>query len=72
MWYVGALSLIWIAGVRDEQYRPWRPARPGRCNPTYPKLDLHFPKVDKAELSEFKQVRQALLDEEKGRSAAKK
>ena len=34
------------------------------------KLDLHFPKVDKAELSEFKLVRQALLDEEKG-SAAK-
>jgi PPK2 family polyphosphate:nucleotide phosphotransferase len=29
------------------------------------KLDLHFPKVDKAELGEFKQVRQALLDEEK-------
>jgi PPK2 family polyphosphate:nucleotide phosphotransferase len=29
------------------------------------KLDLHFPKVDKAELSEFRQVRQALLDEEK-------
>ena len=34
------------------------------------KLDLHFPRVDKAELSEFKLVRQALLDEEKG-SAAK-
>src|SRR3989440_1916082 len=34
------------------------------------KLDLHFPKVDKAELSEFKLVRQALLDEDKG-SAAK-
>jgi PPK2 family polyphosphate:nucleotide phosphotransferase len=33
------------------------------------KLDLHFPKVDKAELSEFKLVRQALLDEEKGRVA---
>jgi PPK2 family polyphosphate:nucleotide phosphotransferase len=32
------------------------------------KLDLHFPKVDKAEMSEFKQVRQALLDEEKGGS----
>jgi PPK2 family polyphosphate:nucleotide phosphotransferase len=30
------------------------------------KLDLHFPKVDKAELSEFKQVRQALLEEGKG------
>jgi len=35
------------------------------------KLDLHFPKVDKAELSEFKQVRQALLEEGKG-SAVKK
>src|SRR5256885_3603895 len=34
-------------------------------------LDLHFPKVDKAERSEFKQVRQALLEEAKG-SAAKK
>ena len=33
------------------------------------KLDLHFPKVDKAELSEFKLVRQALLDEEKGSTA---
>jgi PPK2 family polyphosphate:nucleotide phosphotransferase len=32
-------------------------------------LDLHFPKVDKADLSEFKQVRQALLDEEKGKVA---
>src|SRR5882672_6317329 len=30
------------------------------------KLDLHFPKVDKAERSEFKLVRQALLAEEKG------
>jgi PPK2 family polyphosphate:nucleotide phosphotransferase len=29
------------------------------------RLDLHFPKVDKAERSEFRQVRQALLDEEK-------
>jgi PPK2 family polyphosphate:nucleotide phosphotransferase len=29
------------------------------------KLDLHFPKVDKADRSEFKQVRQALLDEDK-------
>ena len=39
------------------------------------RLDLHFPKVDKADLSEFKQVRQALLDEEKGsavKGAAKK
>ena len=35
------------------------------------RLDLHFPKVDKAELSEFKQARQALLEEAKG-SAAKK
>ncbi len=33
------------------------------------KLDLHFPRVDKAELSEFKLVRQALLDEEKGSAA---
>jgi PPK2 family polyphosphate:nucleotide phosphotransferase len=30
------------------------------------KLDLQFPKVDKADLSEFKQVRQALLSEGKG------
>ena len=29
------------------------------------KLDLHFPKVDKADRSEFKQVREALLAEEK-------
>src|ERR1700752_883591 len=29
------------------------------------KLDLHFPKVDKADRNEFKQVRQALLDEDK-------
>lgn len=35
------------------------------------KLDLHFPKVDKAERSEFRQVRQALLDEEKGGTATK-
>ena len=35
------------------------------------RLDLHFPKVDKADRSEFKQVRQALLEEGKG-SAAKK
>jgi polyphosphate kinase 2 (PPK2 family) len=33
---------------------------------TLDRLDLQFPKVDKAELSEFKQVRQALLDEGKG------
>jgi len=30
------------------------------------KLDLHFPKVDKAEKSEFKQIREALLAEGKG------
>ena len=30
------------------------------------KLDLHFPKVDKEERSEFKQVRKALLQEGKG------
>jgi PPK2 family polyphosphate:nucleotide phosphotransferase len=30
------------------------------------RLDLHFPKVDKADRSEFKQVREALLAEEKG------
>jgi PPK2 family polyphosphate:nucleotide phosphotransferase len=30
------------------------------------RLDLHFPKVDKAERNEFKQVRQALLEEGKG------
>jgi PPK2 family polyphosphate:nucleotide phosphotransferase len=30
------------------------------------KLDLQFPKVDKAEQSEFKQVREALLAEDKG------
>jgi PPK2 family polyphosphate:nucleotide phosphotransferase len=30
------------------------------------KLDLHFPKVDKSELSEFKRVREALLAEGKG------
>ena len=38
---------------------------------TLDRLDLHFPKVDKAERSEFKQVRQALLEEAKV-SAAKK
>lgn len=32
------------------------------------KLDLHFPKVDKADKSEFAQVRQALLDEGKSRA----
>jgi PPK2 family polyphosphate:nucleotide phosphotransferase len=36
------------------------------------KLDLHFPKVDKAELSEFKLVRKALLEEEKGSAVKKK
>lgn len=39
------------------------------------KLDLQFPKVDKAERSEFKQVREALLSEGKGggrKAAAKK
>jgi hypothetical protein len=35
------------------------------------RLDLHFPRVDKAERSEFKQVREALLAEGK-RSAVKK
>jgi len=33
------------------------------------KLDLHFPGVDKADRSEFKQVREALLKEEKGGKA---
>jgi PPK2 family polyphosphate:nucleotide phosphotransferase len=33
------------------------------------KLDLHFPKVDKSERSEFKHVREALLAEGKGRAA---
>ncbi|WP_065755920.1 polyphosphate kinase 2 family protein [Bradyrhizobium paxllaeri] len=31
------------------------------------KLDLHFPKVDKADRSEFKQVREALLAEERAK-----
>jgi hypothetical protein len=35
------------------------------------RLDLQFPKVDKAERSEFKQVRQALLDEGKGNAVKK-
>ena len=35
------------------------------------KLDLHFPKVDKAERSEFRQIRQALLDEDKSRALQK-
>jgi PPK2 family polyphosphate:nucleotide phosphotransferase len=33
------------------------------------KLDLHFPKVDKADRGEFKQVREALLAEGKGEKA---
>src|SRR6266567_2506306 len=33
---------------------------------TLDRLDLHFPKVDKAARGEFKQVREALLAEEKG------
>jgi PPK2 family polyphosphate:nucleotide phosphotransferase len=36
------------------------------------KLDLHFPRVDKAERSEFKQVREALLAEGKRKKAAVK
>ena len=36
------------------------------------RLDLHFPKVDKADRSEFKQVREALLAEEKGEAKSKK
>jgi PPK2 family polyphosphate:nucleotide phosphotransferase len=36
------------------------------------RLDLHFPKVDKAERSEFKQVREALLAEGKGGAGKKK
>jgi PPK2 family polyphosphate:nucleotide phosphotransferase len=35
------------------------------------RLDLHFPKVDKADRSEFKQVREALLTEGKGRAGKK-
>jgi PPK2 family polyphosphate:nucleotide phosphotransferase len=35
------------------------------------RLDLHFPKVDKAERSEFKQVREALLAEGKGDAGKK-
>jgi len=31
-------------------------------------LDLHFPRVDKASLREFKHVRKALQDEGKGRA----
>jgi hypothetical protein len=34
------------------------------------RLDLQFPKVDKAELSEFKQVRKALLAEGGEKTAA--
>jgi PPK2 family polyphosphate:nucleotide phosphotransferase len=36
------------------------------------RLDLHFPRVDKAERSEFKQVREALLAEGKRKKAAVK
>jgi polyphosphate kinase 2 (PPK2 family) len=36
------------------------------------KLDLQFPKVDKADRSEFKQVREALLAEEKGGGSKEK
>ena len=35
------------------------------------RLDLHFPKVDKADRSEFKQVREALLAEGKGGAKGK-
>ena len=35
------------------------------------RLDLHFPKVDKAERSEFAKVREALLAEEKGKNTSK-
>jgi PPK2 family polyphosphate:nucleotide phosphotransferase len=35
------------------------------------RLDLHFPKVDKADRSEFKQVREALLAEGKGEGTGK-
>jgi hypothetical protein len=33
------------------------------------KLDLHFPKADKAERNEFKLVREALLAEDEGKKA---
>jgi hypothetical protein len=36
------------------------------------KLDLHFPRVDKADRGEFKQVREALLAEEKGEGKSAK
>jgi polyphosphate kinase 2 (PPK2 family) len=36
------------------------------------RLDLHFPKVDKADRSEFKQVREALLAEGKDEGKGKK
>ncbi len=39
---------------------------------TLDRLDLHFPKVDKADRSEFKLVREALLAEGKGAKAATK
>jgi hypothetical protein len=34
-------------------------------------LDLHFPRADKASLKEFKQVRQALENEGKGKGLKK-
>jgi hypothetical protein len=36
------------------------------------KLDLHFPKVDKGELSEFKKVREALENESRSAVRPKK
>jgi PPK2 family polyphosphate:nucleotide phosphotransferase len=39
---------------------------------TLDRLDLHFPKADKADRSEFKQVREALLAEEEGEEKAAK
>ena len=39
---------------------------------TLESLNLHFPRVDKASLEEFKQVREALLAEGKGRAVKKK
>jgi PPK2 family polyphosphate:nucleotide phosphotransferase len=38
---------------------------------TLESLNLHFPRVDKASLDEFKQVRKALLEEGKGRAGKK-
>jgi hypothetical protein len=39
---------------------------------TLESLNLHFPRVDKASLEEFKQVREALLAEGKGRAVKAK